>query len=112
MKEMSPTSRRNAGLAQSDNRLNPNKRSETEYEISYQVQGSTQMYHAPTVLVPKDRKQADRDNNYVVGRCSVPPFGSAPLAFDRNLVPLTIKRKPDRGNPSKTKLFVHIKKVA
>ena len=44
-------------------------------------------------------------------RCSVPPFGSAVLSFDPDLVPLTIKRTPDIGNPSKTKLLVHIKKA-
>jgi len=92
-------------------RLHPNARSEISYEISYQDKGSTKMYHAPKVLVPKDRKQDAQDNNYVQQRCSVPPFGSAVLSFDPDLVPLTIKRTPDKGNPSKTKLLVHIKKA-
>ena len=92
--------------------MHPNQRSETKYEISYQEKGSTTMYHTPELLVPKDRKQDDKyNNNYVQQRCSVPPFGSAVLSFDPDLVPLTIKRTPDKGNPSKTKLLVHIKKA-
>ena len=65
------------------------------------------------LLLNKDIVAVNQDAGGLPPRlvAQMPPFGSAVLSFDPDLVPLTSKRTPDKGNPSKAKLLVHIKKA-
>ena len=88
----------------------PRKQVDDEYLISYWEKGKDKVYVSPGRLQPNELHRAARVQ-YVQKDHPVPPFGIAKLSFDPTKVPLTISRKPYKGNPSGIKLEVHVKKA-
>ena len=89
-------------------RNNPNARSDVTCTVKYYKVGDNIVYISDKVLVPSDRKQAGRNNDYVQQRFEVPPSGQANLSFARSKAPLWMTRSTCNKNGPQIKLEVHV----